>query len=58
MRSTCVKLCLIQLTQVGADTGVRLDIDGNQQSGGFENFNMLSNVDASSLKPNNFALSS
>ncbi|KOP25300.1 type 1 secretion target domain protein [Hapalosiphon sp. MRB220] len=47
----------LELKQVGADTAVRLDMDGSQKSGGFENFIMLSNVDASSLKPSNFVLS-
>jgi len=47
----------LDLQQVGSDTAVRLDIDGSQKSGGFENLMMLSNVDASSLSPSNFVLS-
>ncbi|MER3590394.1 MAG: type 1 secretion target domain protein, partial [Mastigocladus sp. ERB_26_1] len=47
----------LEFPQVGSDTAVRLDMDGSQKSGGFENLMILSNVDASSLSPSNFVLS-
>jgi hypothetical protein len=47
----------LEFQQVGTDTAVRLDMDGSEKSGGFENLMMLSNVDASSLSPSNFVLS-
>ncbi len=44
----------IQLKQVGADTAVRLDMDGNAKSGGFDNLILLQKIDASRLSANSF----
>jgi predicted outer membrane repeat protein len=45
---------VLKLQPVGADTTVRLDVDGKAKSGGFENFNPLEKFDPSRLSANNF----
>ncbi len=47
---------VIKLQQVGANTAVRLNVDGNGKSGGSENFILLEKVDASSLNAKHFLL--
>jgi uncharacterized protein YkwD len=44
----------LQLQQVGSDTSVKLDMDGNKKAGGFDKFILLEKVNASSLSASNF----
>ncbi|WP_277877969.1 CAP domain-containing protein [Tolypothrix sp. FACHB-123] len=44
----------LKLQQVGSDTVVKLDMDGNKKAGGFDKFILLEKVNASSLNASNF----